>query len=223
MLTTWITLNVEPQLINEAKIAGEYNSYCMQYFMQKQVLKIILSSFVITIVFFAIVLHITYAVTNNSTQQKPSVEEKIIITPLEDGFRLDISPTPLPSVTPSLTLRPTSTPEPELIPTPTPLPAFPPLSTDQINHWIKHYSGFYSVSEDLLKKIAVCESKLDPKAQNGPYGGMFQFSTSSWKSTRGFMNLDPNPTLRFNAEEAIKTAAFKISISGPGAWPNCAK
>jgi hypothetical protein len=37
------------------------------------------------------------------------------------------------------------------------------------------------------------------------------------------MNLDPNPELRFNPEEAIKTAAFKISTVGFSPWPNCGK
>jgi hypothetical protein len=35
------------------------------------------------------------------------------------------------------------------------------------------------------------------------------------------MGLDANSDLRFNAEEAIKTAAFHISQGGQGAWPNC--
>ncbi len=191
--------------------------------MQKQVLHIILVSFVVSFIFFAITLHITYAITNNFAQKKSSDEEEIIISPLVDGFRLDISPIPIPTVTPSPTPRPTQTPKPTPFPTSTPLPVFPAFSKDQLNHWIKHYSSLYSVSEELLKKIAVCESKLNPKAQNGPYAGIYQFSSNTWKSTRGTMNLDSDPNLRFNAEEAIKTAAFKISISGPGAWPNCMK
>lgn len=35
------------------------------------------------------------------------------------------------------------------------------------------------------------------------------------------MNMDTNPALRFNAEEAIRTAAFRFSTDGPNAWPNC--
>jgi hypothetical protein len=35
------------------------------------------------------------------------------------------------------------------------------------------------------------------------------------------MGLDSNPDLRFNADESIKTAAFKIAHGGIGAWPNC--
>jgi hypothetical protein len=35
------------------------------------------------------------------------------------------------------------------------------------------------------------------------------------------MGLNPDPELRFNAEEAIKTTAYKISRDGTGAWPVC--
>lgn len=71
--------------------------------------------------------------------------------------------------------------------------------------------------------MAVCESNLKPHAKNGDYGGLYQFSARTWKSTRQAMNLDTDPNLRFNPEEAIKTAAFKISTSGLSAWPNCNK
>ena len=37
------------------------------------------------------------------------------------------------------------------------------------------------------------------------------------------MNMDPNPELRFHPEEAIRTAAFKISTAGLAPWPNCGK
>jgi hypothetical protein len=58
---------------------------------------------------------------------------------------------------------------------------------------------------------------------NGVYGGLFQFSSSTWISTRQAMNLDTNTELRFNPEEAIRTAAFKISTMGLSPWPNCGK
>jgi hypothetical protein len=35
------------------------------------------------------------------------------------------------------------------------------------------------------------------------------------------MELDPNPDLRYNAEESIKTAAYLISIGKTYLWPNC--
>lgn len=122
-----------------------------------------------------------------------------------------ITETPIPT--------PTSTPTPLPTSTPTPLPF---TSTDYEN-WFTIYSNNQSINRELLKRIAFCESRLNPRAINGVYGGLYQFSTSSWISTRKSMNQDINPNLRFNPEEAIKTAAFKIATQGIRAWPNCSK
>lgn len=84
------------------------------------------------------------------------------------------------------------------------------------------WANAFGVDVNLLKGIAKCESHHNPGAANGPYGGMFQFSTSTWESTRNSMAHDPNPDLRFDPEEAIKTAAFKIASGGIRAWANCA-
>jgi hypothetical protein len=71
--------------------------------------------------------------------------------------------------------------------------------------------------------VAVCESKLRPSAKNGDYLGLYQYSTNTWRKTRTRMNEDPDPTLRLNPEESIKTAAFTISTVGLAAWPECGK
>ncbi len=89
--------------------------------------------------------------------------------------------------------------------------------------WFTQYAGSQSVSIEMLRKIAVCESGYNQFARNGIYGGLFQFSSNTWKSTRTHMNADSNPDLRFNAEEAIKTAAFRFATAGYAAWPNCSK
>jgi soluble lytic murein transglycosylase-like protein len=84
------------------------------------------------------------------------------------------------------------------------------------------YSDQYHVDENELKKIAQCESGFNPNSNNsGLYLGMFQFAASSWSSARSRMGLDPNPDLRTNAEESIKTAAYMIANGGINAWPNC--
>lgn len=87
------------------------------------------------------------------------------------------------------------------------------------------YAQQYGVPLSTLQIIANCESRHNATAlsKNGLYGGLFQFSASTWRSNRTAMGLDTNPELRFNAEEAIKTAAFKISRDGVGAWPTCGK
>ena len=97
------------------------------------------------------------------------------------------------------------------------------LSSGDIEELFAHYSNEFGVDEGLLKKIAYCESHYNPEAVNGPYGGMFQFTAGSWASARKRMGLDSDSGLRFNSEEAIKTAAFKISQDGTSAWPACSR
>lgn len=130
-------------------------------------------------------------------------------------------PTPLPTATPTQTptATPTRKPTPTLTPTPTPIP----VTAAQLDNWFTTYSNHYSIDRQKLWNIAVCESGLKPTATNGIYGGLFQFSPATWKTTRAMMSMDTNPELRFNPEEAIRTAAFKISTVGLSAWPNCGK
>lgn len=99
------------------------------------------------------------------------------------------------------------------------------LAPSELDGLFEQYGAEYGVSATVLKHIAKCESGLNPAAlsKTGLYGGLFQFVSSTWEANRKAMGLDPNPELRFNAEEAIKTAAFKISRGGIGAWPVCGK
>lgn len=87
------------------------------------------------------------------------------------------------------------------------------------------YSAQFGVDKTVLKKIAWCESHYNAGSQSksGAYGGMYQFSASTWASTRQAMGADPNPDLRFDANEAILTAAFKIAAGGIRAWPVCSR
>lgn len=143
-------------------------------------------------------------------KQKDNTNVENTITP---AFSWDniiiITETPIPTPTKK------PTPTPTITPTPIPVGALEDLFTK--------YSREQSVDRELLKRIALCESGLNPNASYGTYGGLFQFSESSWIVTRQSMNLSINPSLRFNPEEAIKTAAFKLAIGGRNAWPNCGK
>jgi len=62
---------------------------------------------------------------------------------------------------------------------------------------------------------------MNTNSDTGTYAGIFQFSASTWASERGIMGLDPNPDLRKNAGEAIRTTAFMLSKGQETAWPNC--
>lgn len=114
-----------------------------------------------------------------------------------------------------------STPVPTTAPAPTPS-AVDPHGVESI---IDKYAQIYGVSPSVMKSIAYCESKYDPQAvsSSGAYVGLFQFVGSTWASNRQAMGEDPSLTLRSNAEEAVKTAAFKMSRDGYGAWPVCSQ
>ena len=100
-----------------------------------------------------------------------------------------------------------------------------PLTPEYLNEAFQLYSAQYGVDKEVLTKIADCESHFNPGVQskNGIYGGMYQYSASTWASTRNAMGLNPDPSGRFDAQEAIKTTAFKISQGGIGAWPECSR
>ncbi len=162
--------------------------------------------------------------------QEDNTFTKIILYGKKREMRMPIpsgNPTPLPTFTPTPTSTPTPTPTPTNTPTPTMTPTptiyIPPPAPGEIDGYFKKYAGEYSVDENLMRKIAACESGYNTTSHNTTYdyAGMYQFSRDTWISTRGQMSDDPNPDLRFNAEQAIKTAAFKISRGGQNAWRNC--
>ncbi len=94
-------------------------------------------------------------------------------------------------------------------------------SIQEIRDFFEKYGNEYGLDPKLLEKIAYCESGFNNRAVNGPYAGLFQFCSSTWVSNRRALGLNTNPNLRFNAEESVRTAAFKISRDGTGAWPVC--
>ena len=116
---------------------------------------------------------------------------------------------------------PTPTAKPTLIPTRR--PTAKPLPQSHLDEMLARHAENNGVDRELLKRIAHCESRYNAGAVNGIYGGLYQFSPSTWRSTRIAMNENPDPDLRYNAEEAIKTSAFKLAHGGRGAWPNCGR
>jgi hypothetical protein len=136
-------------------------------------------------------------------------------------------PKPAISETPTPTSKPIATPIPTVI-----LEESQPIRTasfeiksehltSEVYTFIEKYAGEYGVDKKMMYQIAKCESGLRSDAVNGSFGGVYQFLASTWVSNRNAMGLDPNPELRFHAEEAVKTAAFKMSQDGFSAWPTC--
>jgi len=119
---------------------------------------------------------------------------------------------------------PLPSPSPTLAPTPLPSPTpvvIAQATGQQINEYMDKYAGQYGIDVNVLRHVALCESGLNPGANNLIYGGLFQFSPSTWRNYRNQMGRDNNADLRFNAEEAVQTAAFVLSQGKGYIWPNC--
>jgi soluble lytic murein transglycosylase-like protein len=127
-------------------------------------------------------------------------------------------PTPTPWPTPTST--PTPTPRPTPKPTPTPIPQ-PKYTSQQIYEMTNKYAAVYNVDANVIRHIAICESGFKPEAHHYIYGGLFQFSPGTWKAFRSKMGEKTNPDLRYNAEEAVKTVAYVLSLRGYQNWPEC--
>lgn len=143
-----------------------------------------------------------------------------ILSPLTEKTYA-VVPTLTNTPTPTSTLIPT--PTPTLLPptsTSTPKPIFAPADLENL---FTKLSNEYSVDKELLKRIANCESGLNPSISTSHYAGLYQFSEALWVSTRNLMGYNSDVGLRFNAEEAIRTAAFMIAQGNLHIWPNCNK
>ena len=161
----------------------------------------------------------TDVVENTSTTSAQAVA---IVEPKATGTAL---PTVIPTVQPTAkpTVKPTIRPTATSTPTPTAKPVAAITAPADLEALFQQHASTHGVSSEIMKKIAQCESGMRPEAVNGPYGGMFQFVSSTWVSNRRAMGKDTNPALRFNASEAIETAAFKMGRDGYGAWPACSR
>ncbi len=172
-------------------------------------------------------------VTKIDKPQVATVRAEIILpTPPETP-----SPTPTATPTPSPTPKPSSKPKPKIIalatttpvtstatptatPTVTPTPS--PTAPVDLEALFTKYSDQYHIDKDLLKRIAQCESGMNPKSGgNGYYRGMYQFAAQSWATVRQLMGLSTDDSLRNDPEEAIKTAAYMISKGEQSSWPSC--
>lgn len=90
---------------------------------------------------------------------------------------------------------------------------------------IKKYAEKYGADPDMMIAIARCESGFNETAvsPSGAYKGVYQFVASTWQSNRRAMNENESLSLMLNAEESIKTAAFKMGRDGYDAWPVCSQ
>ncbi len=87
--------------------------------------------------------------------------------------------------------------------------------TSTVEHAIAVGAAAFGQSSDQLRRVANCESTLNPDAQNGPYTGLFQWGAPLWNNSpfRTFSRNDPYAA-------ALATSwAFSRGMSGH--WPIC--
>lgn len=161
---------------------------------------------------------------NNISLPKVSSDLYVItdsaITPIAYSLVEATTPklTPTPTIKPQIRVAAVSIAR--ITPTPVAVNYTTPFDIQSL---IVRYAAEYGVESNMMIRIAKCESGFRADAVNGPYAGIYQFVTSTWVSNRNAMGLDPDPNLRFNAEESIRTAAFKMGRDGYGAWPTCSR
>lgn len=129
------------------------------------------------------------------------------------------------SITPINSSTPTSSPSPTISSSPTIAPKITKASVSNtqttLDELFVKYGNTYGVDPVVLKNIASCESGFDPNQITGDYAGLFQFGSIAWQEARGRLGENPDLSLRFNAEESIKTAAHEIQIKGTSGWDDC--
>ncbi|MBI4057913.1 lytic transglycosylase domain-containing protein [Candidatus Microgenomates bacterium] len=156
---------------------------------------------------------LSYLAIRSNAKESPEV--------LAESTKVTPSPPPAATATPEPAPDPTPSWSPTPKPTPTPLPV-PTFSSQEINGFIDRFAGQYAVDPNVLRHIAVCESGFNPAAYNIGYAGLYQFGSITWKNFRIAIGEDPEAQLRFNAEEAVQTAAYALSQGKSHIWPNCA-
>ena len=160
---------------------------------------------------------------NETLANKDIVQNVLGLQTETVGVQEDLVPTltSTPPIEPeALTTTPTMTPEPTEVQNPT--PTWSPENYDVVGA-VRSASEEFGVDISLMNQIATCESRFNPYAHNEryDYAGLYQFNQGTWISTRTRMGADPDPSLRFSAKEAARTAAFKIKNDGAGAWSGC--
>ncbi|MCJ7739939.1 transglycosylase SLT domain-containing protein [Candidatus Microgenomates bacterium] len=167
--------------------------------------KLIIGGVIVSSLFVINLIKGSKAANNPSINNQPTPTVQITLE------YIVITETPVPS--------PTRKPTPTFTPTPTRIP----LTSEELERYFSKYADEYKVDKEKLRKIAYCESKFNPQAVNRDYAGLYQFSSGTWLATRVIMGHNSDLNLRFTPEEAVRTAAFKISRGGISSWPNCFK
>lgn len=91
------------------------------------------------------------------------------------------------------------------------------LARPGVQHAIELGAAAYGQSPDRLRRIAMCESVLDPGNVTGPYVGLFQFGTPLWTRT---------PFARFDRTDPYASAfaaSWSFARGWDHNWPVCGR
>lgn len=174
----------------------------------------IVKNFILRLLFIIVLAELVSIFILNRPKTKV-LSEATVLTPSPV-----LTDTPTPTASATLTASPSARPTKK--PTPTPIPQ-PKFTSEQINGFIDKFAApdQYNVDPNLIRHIALCESGFNPFAKDWIYAGLFQFGPITWQNIRTEMGEDKDTNLRFNAEEAVQTAAYVLHINDAGIWPNC--
>lgn len=157
----------------------------------------------------------SYLALSSNASEPDVLAEKTELPSSSSSPTLEPTPDPTPLATPTLQAMQSATAKAG---TPPPQPTF---TSAEINGFIERFASQYGIDPNVLRHIAVCESGFNPMASNLGYAGLYQFGPTTWRNYRLALGEDPNVDLRFNAEEAVQTAAYAISLGKFHLWPNC--
>lgn len=89
------------------------------------------------------------------------------------------------------------------------------VNREPVQHALALAAATFGVPQDKLRRVATCESTLNPRAGSGRYIGLFQFGTTLWNRTpyAGFTRTDPYAS--------ALAAAWAFSRGMQSHWPVC--
>jgi len=95
--------------------------------------------------------------------------------------------------------------------------AGPGTGAGNVDHALRVAASTYGVPLAHLRRVATCESTLEPTATNGRYAGLFQFGIPLWRTT---------PYMKFSRTDpyaASLAAAWAFKRGMHRHWPVCGR
>lgn len=88
---------------------------------------------------------------------------------------------------------------------------------------IDHYAAAYGADPALLRRIAFCESRLDPLAYNpvGATRGAFQWQRASWQEVAPQIGISPDFAGAWDAATSTAVSAYSLALGQRWRWKGC--